>query len=250
MIRFTTYIILFAISSPLIIADDACKVTDSTKGTIDISTLSSTDGSAKFKDLIPTQSATNWKYSFNPCQPFSEGTTCVGVAVCQVEANGPDTHILAKHDSAKWDTKPFTTDNPTLSYQYNADTGQKNVQIEFICNTDPAGSLEAVGEIGTGNYQFRLSSKCSCWNGCQGKGPSGGGGSGFPFGAIFLIALVALAVIYFTVFALYNRFRLQASGRDLIAHRTFWVGVPVYAKDGVVYLFRRATGKGGEYRSV
>jgi hypothetical protein len=85
----------------------------------------------------------------------------------------------------------------------------------------------------------------------SGKGPSGGGGGSFPIGAIFIIALVALAVVYFTVFALYYRFRLHQSGRDLIAHRTFWVGVPVYAKDGVVYLFRRVTGKGGlEYRSV
>jgi len=81
--------------------------------------------------------------------------------------------------------------------------------------------------------------------------PSGGGGGSFPIGAIFLIIIVALALVYFTIFALYNRFRLQQSGRDLIAHRTFWTGVPVYAKDGVVYLFRRVTGKGGlEYRSV
>lgn len=85
----------------------------------------------------------------------------------------------------------------------------------------------------------------------SGKGPSPGGGGSFPIGAIFLIIIVALAVVYFTVFALYSRFLRHQSGRDLIAHRTFWVGVPVYAKDGVVYLFRRATGKGGlDYGSV
>jgi hypothetical protein len=81
-------------------------------------------------------------------------------------------------------------------------------------------------------------------------GPPKGGG-GVPVGTVILIIIVAVAFIYFVVFALYNRFRLQQTGLDIIPHRTFWVAVPVYAKDGVVFLFRKATGKGGlEYRSV
>jgi hypothetical protein len=76
-------------------------------------------------------------------------------------------------------------------------------------------------------------------------------GGGLPAGAIFLIILVALAVIYLAVFAVYNRFRHQRSGVDLIAHRTFWVAVPVYAKDGVRFLFYKVTGKGAPtYQSV
>jgi hypothetical protein len=63
MLRFATCVIIFAILSPLIIADDPCRVTDSTKGTIDISSLSATDGKAKFADLTPTESADNWSMS-------------------------------------------------------------------------------------------------------------------------------------------------------------------------------------------
>lgn len=104
MIRFAICIIIFAILSPLIIGDDPCKVTDTTKGTIDITSLSSTDGSARFKDLTPSQGGSNWsmyllflflsllysdyfgiEYSFNPCKPFTEDT-CVDVAVCQGES--------------------------------------------------------------------------------------------------------------------------------------------------------------------
>ena len=81
-----------------------------------------------------------------------------------------------------------------------------------------------------------------------GKGPGPSGGGSFPIGAIFIIALLAIAVIYFTVFALYSRFRLQQSGRDLIAHRTFWAGLPGQAKDGVMFIVRR--GKTGQYNSV
>ncbi len=39
----------------------------------------------------------------------------------------------------------------------------------MICTTDPSSSLEALGEFGVGTYQFKLSSKCACWNGCQGE---------------------------------------------------------------------------------
>ncbi len=86
-----------------------------------------------------------------------------------MEANGPDTHILAKQDGATWDLHPPTTPNPVLKYQYNGDTGQKNVEIEMICDQGQPGSLEAVGEMGTGFYQFKLTSKCACWNTCKGK---------------------------------------------------------------------------------
>ena len=52
-------------------------------------------------------------------------------------------------------------------------------------------------------------------------------------------------------FAVFYRVRHQRRGLDLIAHRTFWVALPVYARDGVVYLFRRVTGKGdASYQSV
>jgi hypothetical protein len=57
--------------------------------------------------------------------------------------------------------------------------------------------------------------------------------------------------VYFIGFAAFYRFRHQRSGVDLIAHRTFWVALPVYAKGGVTYIFRRVTGKGGgEYQAV
>ncbi len=88
---------------------------------------------------------------------------------CLVEASGPDRHILAVQNNVQWDTKPGTTDNPTLSYTYQSDTGQKNVQIEMICTPDSPDSLEVLGEVGVGNYQFKLTSKCACWNGCPGK---------------------------------------------------------------------------------
>ncbi len=74
---------------------------------------------------------------------------------------------------------------------------------------------------------------------------------GIPGGAIFIIILLVLAVVYFAGFAIYYRFLQHRTGVDVIAHRTFWVSLPVYARDGVIYIFRRVTGKGGlEYQKV
>ncbi len=87
--------------------------------------------------------------------------------------------------------------------------------------------------------------------GGSGGGGDGGSGGVITGGAVFIIILVTVVVIYLVVFAVFNGVRHQRRGVDLIAHRTFWVAVPVYAKDGFRYLFYRVTGKGGgAYQSV
>jgi len=84
----------------------------------------------------------------------------------------------------------------------------------------------------------------------SGVGPSGPGG-GITVGLVFIIILLVGAVIYLIGFTLFNRFGRHQTGIEMIPHRTFWVAVPARAKDGVVFLFRKATGKGGlEYQSV
>jgi hypothetical protein len=59
MIRFTTCIIILAILSPLITADDPCRF-ESSSGVIDISSLSHKDGKAAFPDLIPQTGGSNY----------------------------------------------------------------------------------------------------------------------------------------------------------------------------------------------
>lgn len=82
------------------------------------------------------------------------------------------------------------------------------------------------------------------------KSPDGDRGHGIGGGGVFIIILIVLAVVYFVGFALYYRFRLQRSGAELIAHRTFWASLPGYAKDGAVFVYQRATSKGSTYQSV
>jgi hypothetical protein len=54
MFRLTICIVIFAVLSSLIIADDPCRFEQKGKGVIDISTLARTDGKAAFPDETPS----------------------------------------------------------------------------------------------------------------------------------------------------------------------------------------------------
>ncbi|UJR38145.1 hypothetical protein I4U23_030823 [Adineta vaga] len=244
MSRLTSSIIIFAcIFFSLIIADDPCRFEVKDKGVIDISSLASKDGKAAFPDESPS-AGSNYIYSYNPCKAFSEGDTCKNVAVCQVSRDKTLTFVLGKQDSAKWNAGAGAGSFPTISYSFD----EKKVQVELECMDKAVSQLDALGEGPTNFYKFRLQSKCACWNGCKSAGGSGGGISG---GAVFVIITVSLFSVYFIGFAIYNKFLLKLSGMDIIAHRTFWVALPVYARDGATYVVRRGTGKGGvEYNKI
>jgi hypothetical protein len=104
------------------------------------------------------------EYSYNPCKPFSEGSACINVAVCQISIDGALTFILGEQDSAVWDAGS-DVDKPSISYAY----GEKRVTVSLECGTEGNDDLEALGEEPMNNYKFRLTHKCACWNGCKGE---------------------------------------------------------------------------------
>ena len=158
-----------------------------------------------------------------------------------VSVDGQYSFTIGTQDSAKW----AMGDPPTISY----DAGDKHVTVELKCSDSGTSDLEALGEDPTNNYKLRLTSKCACWNGCAGD--DHGSGKGLSGGAIFFILLAVFFVVYFVGFGVFYRFRLQRSGVDLIAHRTFWVALPGYAKDGVVHVYRAVVHRGDTpYQSV
>lgn len=75
---------------------------------------------------------------------------------------------------------------------------------------------------------------------------SPGGGDNGVGGIVFIVLLLSLLAIYFVGFGLFYRIRQEKRGADLIAHRTFWIALPGYARDGVVYVFRRIANKGAD----
>jgi hypothetical protein len=179
---------------------------------------------------------------------------------------------LATQDSAVWSATGGLGNIPSVSYSYL----EKKVNVQLQCSASTTTpEFEALGEDPINTYKFRLTHKCCCWDGCSGKNiieeekmlfffildspPSPGTstrspigpGTGIGGGAVFIIILLVVAFVYFVGFAAYFRFRHQRTGKELIANRTFWVALPTYAKYGVIYVYRRATGKGDTpYQSV
>ncbi|CAF0720230.1 unnamed protein product [Adineta steineri] len=241
MIQLRVCVVIFTVILPfLITADNPCRFVSKEKGTIDLSSLARKDGKAAFPDETPSIGS-NYIYSYNPCKPFSEGDTCKDVAVCQVSKDKTLTFVLAKQDSAKWDAGAGPGTNPIISYKFD----DKEVFVELQCTDSMTAEFLALGEQPIKTYKFKLSHKCACWNGCKSSS------DGLPGGAIFIIILLVLAVVYFAGFAVYNKVHHHRTGADIIPHRTFWVSLPTYAKGGVTYIISRATGKPVEkYESI
>ncbi len=79
-----------------------------------------------------------------------------------VSLDGSDTFIIATQDTAQLDV---TGPNPTIVYTADIRT----TRVELVCSTESTNSIEALGENQPAIYAFRLTSKCSCWNGCKGE---------------------------------------------------------------------------------
>ncbi|CAF4700051.1 unnamed protein product [Rotaria socialis] len=152
--------------------ENPCRYADSA-GVIDLTSLGHTDGTPAFADT--TTSASAWmqycdrvvsfsEYSFNPCKPFTEGTTCKDVAVCQVPFTSGESFILAKHDSAVWIPPIGFGGSATLTYTYQT----KHVKISMQCTKDTeVNVLEIISESPQETYNMKLSSKCACFDGCK-----------------------------------------------------------------------------------
>ncbi|CAF3417866.1 unnamed protein product [Rotaria socialis] len=187
----------FAILSLLIIADDPCRY-QTEKGVIDISSLARTDDKAKYPDKAPA-TGSGYKYSYNPCKPFTELPSCQGVAACQVSTDGKYSFSIGKQDSAKWNSGGIGG-SPTVTYT----DGPKTLVVTLVCSKDGTDELEALGESSTNNYRMRLTNKCACWDGCGG-GPqtttkpqptSKSGGVSFIGGTVFIVHLLIVNIVY------------------------------------------------------
>ncbi|CAF1261775.1 unnamed protein product [Rotaria sordida] len=154
---FTSFVVL----SSLIIADDPCRYVHPTKGVMDLTSLGRTDGQPAYPDkLSPIESG--YKYSYNPCKPFTEQPNCIGVAVCQISMDGKLSFTLGTQDTTKWDPGAGLGISPSVSYS----AGEKLVTVILQCATDDTNELEALGEPSINNYRFILTNKCACWDGC------------------------------------------------------------------------------------
>ncbi|CAF1555366.1 unnamed protein product [Rotaria sordida] len=228
----------------IIIADDPCKYETPNKGLIDLSSIGKMDGTPVWKD-IPPDKTENYVYSYNPCYPFSE-KLCTNVAGCQIGKDGRVSYSIGTQASIIW--KNTLDDMPSLVYT-SADR-TKQLFVDMLCIQSDEHKLEVHGETKTNEYHMTLSTKCACWNGCK-DSPKPTKPNSLTTGAILIIIFVAVVFLYLITFISYNHFRLQRSGIDLIPHRKFWIVLPGYVKDGIIFVYHRVIcSSRGAYQSV
>ncbi|CAF3895064.1 unnamed protein product [Adineta steineri] len=204
-----------------------------------------TDGAPMWKDVTPTTSD-NHVYSYNPCHSFTQGE-CKDVAVCQAFATDEKlTYSLGTQNSIKWKTTAGD-DTPTLIYT----SGERTSEVKLRCLTSKEpDKLEVQGyDALKALYTMTLSSKCVCWDGCKG-GHHPKSNDGPSAGTIFIVILLVLIFVYLIAFMSYNKFKLQATGIEILPHRTFWISLPRYSSAGILFVFQKVTNKKGDYNAI
>mmetsp|Transcript_33750 Transcript_33750/g.94987 ORF Transcript_33750/g.94987 Transcript_33750/m.94987 type:complete len:256 (+) Transcript_33750:165-932(+) len=121
----------------------------------------------------------------------------------------------------------------------------RSTTINVVCIDDfsgkAEGSLDAVDEEPPCTYTINLYTIA----GCPGNG-GGGGSGGIPGGAVFIIILVCVLVIYICGGVGYNYYKGNR-GVELVPNLEFWKDLPYLLKDGVMFIVNTATGKSGSY---
>eukprot|EP00118_Oscarella_pearsei_P002837 m.11855 g.11855 ORF g.11855 m.11855 type:complete len:243 (+) comp23645_c0_seq4:2490-3218(+) len=201
----------------------ACKMSNG-HGTIDLSTLSSFDEDrASFVTI-------DGRFQYNPCTPFTDGNCLASddVAVCQGDDGGiscgVQSNVTFKYDPG--------TDIVTMVIQGGDANRLSN--IELICNETLSianSSFAFTMESPALHYNFQLTSKCSCPGGCR------GGGGGISPGSILLIIFVVLLVVYIVAGVLFMKFKLGATGKEMVPNNGFWFGLPGLIKAGILFVF-------------
>lgn len=218
--------------------------------TIDLKDLASKKG-PKYKDYESTQTGDVYKYSYNPCEPFTETDPsafedhCQSVAACQVIDTGGSFQF---YDTGTQDSVKFLsvsgreveldTDDTVVVAQYESQDGGRKTDVVLRCK-DGDTAFEAYGELSlpTPTYRFILSSPYCCFE-----------KSGLSAGSVLLIIAVVLLVVYTIFGVVYNAARNNARGGALFTHVLVIKAFPGLVKDGCLFICTR--GKRSSYDTV
>jgi hypothetical protein len=107
-------------------------------------------------------------------------------------------------------------------------------RVKLMCNPDATELSTPKGE--SFNKIMIVDSKYAC--------PVTSLGS-LSAGSIFMIIVLVLVLVYIIGGVLYNRFRNNKSGVDMIPNAEFWVLFPSYVKGGGQYVVSKVKGGGG-----
>ncbi|XP_072028380.1 uncharacterized protein [Amphiura filiformis] len=210
---------------------------------IDISKIGNKDGTEpKFPYSLPDDgSALFYEYSFNGCYAYSDAF-CKDAVACQRRKNSQDPGFsLGTPDSADY------TDGTVLNFTAVGQDGQqRTARIKLICEADgtpESSSIKRLGEPAANwIYEYELTSKCACGNGCASPD------TGLSIGSLLCILFPVAVILYLVLGGIFMKFVRGAEGKEVIPNVSIWMEFPMLVKDGamfVVNLVKPGAGKSG-----
>ncbi|XP_074624703.1 cation-dependent mannose-6-phosphate receptor-like isoform X1 [Acropora palmata] len=180
-----------------------------------------------------------YKFSWNPCTPFSlpPQDGCKDVLLCQ--SNGDFRYPAGETVASFAETKG--TDSITITYIPMKKEGDKSLRqgvIKLECDPSkyPGNFTSKFEEKDEKDnlikYTATFASKCVCDNASSSgrKGPS--------TGSILLIVFIPLVFIYCITGTLYNKYNKGiGSFPEMIPNHSFWIGLPSLIKEGCAFTF-------------
>jgi len=188
--------------------------------------------------VIPKSATGKWTIYMNVCGPLVQAPCPPPSSGCQQYTGG---QISIGSDTARTYNPPNVPgkNGYGLTIQYTGGDGGRKMEIDFTC--DPTAGIGAptwVDENPALHYNFEWKSQYACP-----VGGLGGGGGGLSGGSIFLILVLCLTVTYIVGGVVVNKFVRHQDGIALLPNVEFWKGVFGLTKDGVMFIFRKITGR-------
>jgi len=191
-----------------------------------------------------------WDIYLNMCRALVGQICAAGTAGCQQW--DPSKGVGGRASMGAYAGSTFTApqkpgkNGQGLTIQYVGGDGNRQYEIDLAC--DPSAGVGAPvfsGESPPLHYNFLWTSAHACAK----SGGGGGGGGGLSGGSIILIILLVCGVVYLVAGVLFNKFKRQASGVELIPNVGFWTSLPGLVKDGVLFIVHKFTRR-GSYQQV
>jgi len=111
--------------------------------------------------------------------------------------------------------------------------GKRSSIIMIACGTEDPGVIQAVLSNFNCTFVIRMSSKWACGIRISGIDP----------GWYFVIAVIAIAILYLICGIAYKRIKEGATGIEMIPNIDLWRDLPWLVRDGFVWTFVRIRNK-------
>ncbi|XP_045169725.2 uncharacterized protein LOC123532367 [Mercenaria mercenaria] len=225
----------------------SCKFSDGS-GIIDLTSLGTSDNTPRFKDV---QGQDTNVYSFSACNSFTEGT-CEDAAMCMTE-EGYQT-VIGEPGRTMFRYSP---DSETVTAAYVVRGSLIKVsEVELICDPNACNPVfTPLGQSSVGLFNFKLTHACSCPGLCNENGPincsqNSSNGSAFGPGAIIIVVLFGIIIVYLVGGVVFQKVKNKASGTDLIPNKDIWKGLIGLITGGIMFTFNKCLPKRFRYDTM